>query len=305
MPIASQSEPPLLSVVIVNYNGGLLLSRCLQSLMRFPPKVTHEVIVYDNASSDDSLAVMARDFPFVTVISGDQNLGLCRAFNRGVAAARGTLILSLDSDTEVEAGAIDDMVDYLAAHPEAGACGSTLVYPDRTPQRTARAFPSAMSGLFGRRSALTRLFPNNPFSRRYLLADKEGSTTPYAVDTLSTACMMIRRAVIDAVGAYDEAYFVYWSDTDWCQRIKKGGFAIVTLPTSTVVHNENIKAGHRKVRRTRMVMDFHRGAYRYYATHHAGPLNPMRYVAWAGLHGRAALLLAADEWRRRQTLRQT
>lgn len=305
MPIASQSEPPGLSIVIVNYNGGLLLSRCLQSLALHPPKGTHEVIVYDNGSGDDSLAVMARDFPFVTVLAGDQNLGLCRAFNRGVAAARAALILSLDSDTEVEAGAIDDMVGYLAAHPEAGACGSTLVYPDRTPQRTARAFPSAMSGLFGRRSALTRVFPNNRFSRRYLMADQEGATTPYAVDTLSTACMMVRRSVIDAVGAYDEAYFVYWSDADWCQRIKKGGFAIVTLPTSTVVHNENIKAGHRKVRRTRMVMDFHRGAYRYYATHHAGPFNPMRYVAWAGLHARAALLLAADEWRRRQTLRQT
>jgi GT2 family glycosyltransferase len=137
------------------------------------------------------------------------------------------------------------------------------------------------------------------------MADREGQATPYAVDTLSTACMMVRRAVIDQVGAYDPAYFVYWSDTDWCQRIKKGGWQIVTLPTSTVIHNENIKAGHRKVRRTRMVMDFHQGAYRYYATHHAGPLNPMRYVAWAGLHARAGLLLAADEWRRLRGPRRT
>lgn len=301
MPIASPTELlPALSIVIVNYNGGALLARCLASLAAHPPSLPHEVIVYDNASTDDSLGILARGFPGVRVIAGDRNLGLCRAFNRGVAAARGGLILSLDSDTEVTAGALDDMANYLAAHPEAGACGSSLVYPDGTPQRTARAFPSAMSGLFGRRSALTRAFPNNPFSRRYLMADQEGSSAPYAVDTLSTACMMLRRSVIDRVGAYDEAYFVYWSDTDWCQRIKKGGFAIVTLPTSTVIHNENIKAGHRKVRRTRMVMDFHQGAYRYYATHHAGPLNPMRYVAWAGLHLRAGLLLAADEWRRRR-----
>ncbi|MFN6978939.1 MAG: glycosyltransferase, partial [Gemmobacter sp.] len=280
------------------YHGGALLRRCLAALAANPPSRPWEVVVYDNASADDSRAMMAAEFPWVQVIEGGENLGLCRAFNRGAAAARGAYVLSLDSDTEVLAGAIDDMAAWLDADPGTGACGSTLVYPDGTPQRTARAFPTPMAALFGRRSRLTALFPNNPFSRRYMMADLEGSSEPYPVDTLSTACMMVRRGVIDTVGAYDEAYFVYWSDADWCHRIKKAGWAIVTLPTSTVIHNENIKAGHRKVRRTRMVMDFHRGAYRYYSTHHAGPLNPMRYVAWVGLHARAGVMLAADEWRR-------
>ncbi len=302
MHMASQIDAPAvrpaISVVIVNYNGAALLQRCLASLTDHPPVHSSEVIVYDNASTDDSVVMMRASFPQIRVIAGAENLGLCRAFNRGAAAARGDLVLSLDSDTEVTAGAIDDMADWLDANPGTGACGSTLIYPDGTPQRTARAFPTPMAAVFGRRSRLTALFPNNPFSRRYMLADREGSATPYAVDTLSTACMMVRRAVLDTVGAYDEAYFVYWSDTDWCQRIKKGGWRIDTLPTSTVVHNENLKSGHRKVRRTRMVMDFHKGAYRYYSTHHAGPLNPMRYVAWAGLHARAGLLLLGDEWRR-------
>lgn len=298
MPTASPTDAPAISVVIVNYNGGDLLRRCLASLVAHPPARPMEVIVYDNASSDGSRAMVAETFPGVRLIAGAQNLGLCRAFNRGAAAARGAYVLSLDSDTEVTPGAIEDMARWLDANAGTGACGSTLVYPDGTPQRTARAFPTPMAAIFGRRSRLTALFPGNPFSRRYMMADREGSAEPYPVDTLSTACMMVRRAVLDTVGGYDEAYFVYWSDTDWCARIKAAGWRIDTLPTSRVVHNENLKAGHRKVRRTRMVMDFHRGAYRYYSTHHAGPLNPMRYVAWAGLHGRAGLILLADEWRR-------
>jgi len=298
MTTTSPTEAPAISVVIVNYNGGALLHRCLVALNEHPPARSMQVIVYDNASTDNSVALTRAAFPQVLVIAGGSNLGLCRAFNRGSAQAGGAYILSLDSDTEVTAGAIEDMAGWLDGNPGTGACGSTLIYPDGTPQRTARAFPTPMAALFGRRSRLTELFPNNPFSRRYLLADREGSAVPYPVDTLSTACMMVRRSVLDAVGGYDEAYFVYWSDTDWCQRIKKGSWRIDTLPTSRVVHNENLKAGHRNVRRTRMVMDFHNGAYRYYRTHHAGPFNPMRYVAWIGLHARAGLVLLGHEWRR-------
>ncbi len=289
---------PVLSVIIVNYNGGALLDACLASLAANPASVATEIILVDNASVDGSRERVAAAHADVKVIALAANLGLTRGFNRGVAAAEGRILLSLDSDTEVTAGALDAMLAVLDATPDAGASGATLVYPDGTPQKTARRFPSPLAGLFGRRSALTRLFPNNPVSRRYLMADHDGVAVPFDVDTLSTACMAVRRSVVEAVGAYDEAFFVYWSDTDWCRRIKAGGWRILSLPGATVVHNENLKARHRKVRRTRMVVDFHRGAYRYYAKHHAGPLNPMRYVALAALSARAGLILGQDEWQR-------
>lgn len=289
---------PMLSIVIVNYNGGALLRDCLKSIARHPPSVETEIVIVDNASIDGSRERIAAEHPQVRLIACDTNLGLTRGFNLGVAASRSPVILSLDSDTEVTKGALDAMVEFLAANAEAGACGCTLVYPDGSPQRTARRFPSPLSGLFGRRSLLTRIWRSNPFSRRYLMADFDDHRTPFTVDTLSTACMAVRRSVIDQVGAYDEAFFVYWSDTDWCQRIKRGGHTIVSLPGAIVIHNENLKARHRKLRRTRMVLDFHRGAYRYYAKHHAGPLNPMRYVAMAALGARAGMVLAGDEARR-------
>lgn len=289
---------PRLSIVLVNYNGGSLLQRCFAAIDHWPATCDTEIVVVDNASADGSREWIETHRPDVRLIKCDSNVGLTRGFNMGAAAATAPIILSLDTDTEVTEGALDAMVDHLDADPRAGACGCTLIYPDGSPQRTARRFPSAMSGLFGRRSALTRWWPGNPFSRRYLMCEFEESGQPFEVDTLSTACLAIRRSVIDQVGGYDESYFVYWSDTDWCQRIKKGGWRIVSLPGVFVVHNENLKAGHRKVRRTRMVLDFHKGAYRYYATHHAGPLNPMRYAAMLGLGLRAGLILLSDEVRR-------
>ena len=289
---------PVLSIIIVNYNGGRLLEACLASLAAHPATCATEIILVDNASVDGSRQWVAAERPDVRLVALDSNLGLTRGFNRGVAIATGSILLSLDSDTEVTDGALDAMLACLDAEPGAGASGATLIYPDGTAQKTARRFPSPLAGLFGRRSALTRLFPNNPFSRRYLMADFADLAVPFDVDTLSTACMAVRRRVIEEVGAYDEAFFVYWSDTDWCHRIKAAGWRILSLPGAVVVHNENLKARHRAVRRTRMVVDFHRGAYRYYAKHHAGPLNPMRYVALAALSARAMLILGQDEWQR-------
>jgi N-acetylglucosaminyl-diphospho-decaprenol L-rhamnosyltransferase len=292
------ASDPALSIVIVNYNGGMLLRSCLESLARHPSRAPAEIVVIDNASTDGSREWLEEHRADVKLIKCSANVGLTRGFNRGIAAARAPVILSLDSDTEVTSGALDAMLDHLAVDAGAGACGCTLVYPDGTPQRTARRFPSPWAGLFGRRSTLTRLWPNNPFSRRYLMAEHHEASRPFDVDTLSTACIALRRKVIDQVGGHDESYFVYWSDTDWCHRIKKGGWRIVSLPGATVVHNENLKSGHRKSRRTKMVIDFHRGAYRYYAKHHAGPLNPMRYIAMSALTARATLVLAQDELRR-------
>ncbi|MFO1039748.1 MAG: glycosyltransferase family 2 protein [Geminicoccaceae bacterium] len=289
---------PRLSIVIVSYNGGRLVLDCLQSIRDNPPDQPFEAIVVDNASRDRSADDIAARFPEVRLLRLPKNLGLTGGFNAGLREARGDLVLSLDSDTEVRPGAIDLILATMESDPTIGACGATLIYPDGTPQRTARRFPHPMNGLFGRRSVLTRVFPDNRFSRRYLMSEHESDTDPYDVDTLSTACMMIGRPVVEQVGGYDEGFFVYWSDTDWCRRIKLAGWRILSVPQSVVVHNENLKARHRAGRRVRMIMDFHQGAYRYFRKHHVrSALSPLNLIAIAGLGGRAALLLAADEIR--------
>lgn len=288
-----------LSIIIVNYNGGNLVLECLRSLEQNPPNGQFEIILIDNASIDDSASTIEKQFPYVKVTRCKENIGLTKGFNLGVRKSSGRHLLSLDNDTVVFPDSINHMVDFLNHRSDAGAVGCALIYPDGTTQQTARRFPSPMNALFGRRSLMTRWFPANRFSRRYLMNDFDDETVPFEVDTLSTACMLVRHEVIDSVGAYDEQFFVYWSDTDWCYRIKEKKWKIFSLPDSEVIHNENIKAKHRTGRRVKMIIDFHTGAYRFYRKHYIhSTWNPMNLVAIMGLSGRAAVLILSDEMRR-------
>jgi len=287
---------PELSVVIVNYNGGKLLANCLSSLRDHPASCSMEIVVVDNASTDDSGRRVAEDFPEVRLARETTNLGLAKAINRGLRIVRGQYLLSLDNDTRVMAGALDALVDFLRDHPDAGAVGSRLYNPDQTPQRTARRTPGAMNAIFGRRSIVTKLFPNNRISRRYLMADQLDATKPFEVGWVSTAALMVRRDVLNTAGALDEDFFVYWVDADWCARIRRAGWAIYCEPRSAVIHDENLAGrGRRSRRRPRMVVDFHRGAYLYYRKNHApGRFHPMAAVALCGLSLRAGAILAMD-----------
>lgn len=288
-----------LSVIIVNYNGGDLVMACLESLFQNPPTAPFEVLVVDNCSVDNSAAAIAERFTSVRLLRMDSNQGLTKAFNRGIASSRGQYVLSLDNDTIVNPGVLDAMIKLLDETPQAGACGAKLVNPDGSPQHTARRFPNAWNSLFGRGTLLTKWFPNNPISQRYLMSDSESLDGPYEVDTLSAACLLVRRRAIEQVGPLDEDFFVYWCDTDWCFRIKAGGWKIFSLPQHEIIHNENSRTRHRKGRRIRGVLDFHKGVYRFYRKHYIrSSWNPMNLVAIVGLSSRAGLLIATDEIKR-------
>lgn len=287
------------SIVLVNYNGGDLLARCLASIAEAPPRRAFEVIVVDNASVDDSADRALRDHPAVAVIRNAQNVGLARAFNQGARASRGRHVLALNNDAMVTPGAIDALSDALDARPELGAVGSGIVDADGRPERTARRFPHPLNALFGRRSLLTRWLPGNPISARYLMAECEGRTEPYEVDWVSLASMMVRREAIEQVGLLDEGFFVYWVDADWCHEIRDAGWSIAAVPASRVVHEEGIRAKRRGVWRPRMLLDFHLGAYRYFRKHHLrSRWNPLAPLVFGGLMARAGVLLLADSLRR-------
>lgn len=284
-----------LSIIIVNYNGGELLDRCLQSIRENGLDEHFETILVDNASGDGSGERAATRFPELRMVWNRDNVGLSKAFNQGLAIATGAHILSLDNDTRVLPGALRAMVDALA-DPRVGAVGALLYNPDMTPQKTARRFPSALNAVFGRRSAITRHWPDNPLSRRYLMEDQlESGTEPYGVGWVSTAALMVRRDVTDRVGGLDDGFFVYWTDADWCARIRAAGFDVQAVPASKIIHDENLKGKRRARRSTKMMIDFHKGAYRYYRKHRANsPWSPMAAVALVGLSLRAATLIGWD-----------
>ncbi len=284
-----------ISVIIVNFNGGTLLDTCLSTIYENPPTGSFEVILIDNASTDGSFERAKEQFPQVIFEANPENVGLAKAFNHGLRLARGEYLLSLDNDTRIQPGALDAMVDVMKADAQVGVTGALLHNPDMSLQRTFRRRPSWINALFGRRSLITKLWPNNPLSAKYLMNERVGTEEPFEVDFVSTAALMISRDAFEKAGGLDEDFFVYWVDADWCARVKRAGFQIFAVPRSKIIHDENLKAKRRSRKSARMIRDFHRGAYLYYRKNHASaPLHPMALVAWVGLTLRANLLIFSD-----------
>lgn len=284
-----------LSIIIVNFNGGALVDTCLASIYDNPPQGDFEVVFVDNASTDGSFERVREKFPQMVCQANSDNVGLALAFNDGLRLARGDYLLSLDNDTRILPGALDALLETMRADAAIGVAGSMLHNPDMTLQRTFRRKPSWLNAIFGRRSLVTRLWPGNPISSKYLMDEQLDSDEPFEVDWVSTAALMISRAAYDKAGGLDEDFFVYWVDADWCARVKAAGFRIVAVPASPIIHDENLKARRRTRKSSRMIKDFHRGAYLYYRKNHAkARFHPMALVAWLGLNLRARLMIAAD-----------
>ncbi len=197
-----------LSVIIVNYNNRNFLEDCLSSVYRATHQASLEVILVDNYSADDSVELVKNNFPAVRIIENPANLGFGRANNQGLKVSQGRYALLLNTDTVVKDGALDELVKFLDAHPEAGACGPKLLNVDGTPQH--------QGGLF---------------SRRFWL-----SPAPLPVDYVIAAAVMVRREVLDKVGGLDENFFFSNEDLDWCRRIRRAGWQVWFVPQAEIVH---------------------------------------------------------------------
>jgi hypothetical protein len=258
-----------LSTVIVNYKSRAALFECLGSLEVDGGGIARETVVVDNESSDGTLAALERGFPRVRTIANQENVGFARAVNQGITATTGDYVLLVNPDCFIERGSLAAMIGYLRSHPRTGVVGPRMIGRDGRLQYSARGFPDHLTFLFNRYSLLTRLFPRNPWTRRYLLSDWDhASVRP--VDWLSGACLMVRRAAIDEVGPMDEAFFMFNEDVDWCRRMKSAGWDIVYVPEAVVRHD--IGASRRKVP-ARLVIERHRGMIHYFHKHH--PTNPV------------------------------
>jgi N-acetylglucosaminyl-diphospho-decaprenol L-rhamnosyltransferase len=277
-----------ISVITVAYECRELLRAMLASLEGASRGRSFEVIVVDNASSDGVVEMLRSEWPTVAVVEMGENAGFARANNRGLARARGRYVMLLNPDTVAHDGSLSALADFLGSDPRAAVAAPRLLYPDLSDQGTARSFPTAAAAVFGRRSLMTRLFPRNRWSRRYLSGRERSDLVPFEVDWVSGAAMMVRRDAIDRVGGLDERFFMHWEDADWCHRMKDAGYSVHCVPAARIVHHEG---GSRRGWPPRQLRAFHSGAYRYYAKHHAPWWSPLRYVAAAGLAARAALLI--------------
>jgi N-acetylglucosaminyl-diphospho-decaprenol L-rhamnosyltransferase len=270
------------SILIVNMNAAGMLRDCLVSLRETCGALRLEIILVDNGSKDDSLAVAKREWPEIVLLAQEKNIGYVRANNLGLPYATGRYFLYLNNDTVLLPQCLAELAHFLDTNPEAGAVSGQILNPDGTDQGTARTLPSIANAVFGRRSVLSRWFPGNRWTRRYMIGWQRTDQEPFEAEFLSTACLMVRTEIAKAIGGMDEEFVHYWVDAELCHRIRVKGWKLFCVPQAKVLHFEGQGGSNKTWRqRCRSTLLFHRDAY--YA-----------YVKIHGLqHGRPGALLAA------------
>ena len=280
-----------LSITICSWNTLEDLRVCLASLVVAQEDADFEVIVIDNASTDGSPDMVEKEFPQFRLLRQSENLGFTGGHNVGIKARRGRDIALLNSDTIVRYGAIRRMMQYMRDTPTAGIIGAKLLNPDGSLQFSCRSFPNPVAAAF-RGTILGRLFPNNRFTREYLMTDWHHDD-PRKVDWVSGAALFVRGEVIDELGGLDPKFFMYCEDVDLCKRCAELGFDVMYLPDAIITHA--IGRSTDKVA-NKMIVRFHRSMLRYYAKHTLPKsfvlLRPLLYIAAVlALSARATMFL--------------
>lgn len=235
----------IISTIIVNYNAGDLLRRCVDSLLNCSLEI--EIIVVDNASTDGSLNALV-GLPNIKIIKNQTNLGFAAACNIGAAIASAPFLLFLNPDCSFEQGTLVTLLDALRADKQVGMAGGLLVNPDDTEQPGGRrAVPTPWR-------SFVRAFGLTYFSDRWpkLFFDFHMHTQPLPghsieVEAISGACMLVKREAINDVGLWDEGYFLHCEDLDWCMRFRQKDWKILFVPAAKVTHERGACSQSRPV----------------------------------------------------------
>jgi len=283
-----------LSILILNYNTREHLRACLASLQAegstslSDGPIQTEVIVIDNASSDGSAEMVTAEFPGVSLIRAPRNGGFAYGNNLGLMRSRGAAILLLNPDTLMPVGGIAGLLDCLAAHPEAGIVGPRLLRPDGSMHLACRrSFPTP-SIAFYRISGLSQLFPRSPRFGRYNLTFVDPGIA-IDVDSVCGACLLLRRGVLERVGALDERFFMYGEDLDWCLRTREAGWSVRYEPGVVVQHQHGAASRKRALRTT---YHFFQAMDLFYRKHYVDRYHPLvTGVVRAAIYGALAVAM--------------
>jgi N-acetylglucosaminyl-diphospho-decaprenol L-rhamnosyltransferase len=252
--------PPEVSVIIVSYNTRELLRECIESILcEQGERPAVEVIVVDNASADGSAAMVAERFPQVRLIANPDNRGFGAACNQGLEVARGRYALILNADIRAQPGALQRLVGFMDAHPDAAICGGQLRYPDGRIQPSC-ARELTLWWVFCEQSMLAKLFPHTRLFGGYWRTHWDFSAT-IETEQVMGACMMLRRPF----PRFDEDYFLYCEDTDLCYRVRQAGGKIYYVHDAAFVHHLGASG---EPQRAQMVVYYNRGKERYFRKFH-------------------------------------
>ena len=241
-----------LSIIIVNWNGGRLLTRCIETVVSSNPKVTYEIVIVDNASTDDSLDQLRAsdviaalfDREQIRIIRNTDNRGFGAANNQAFAVVNSPYVFLLNLDTEVPPGTIDTLIEKLNSDPKIGACGPKMLNTDGSLQVSVyfnppRVWHTVLSQLW-----LYRLLPQR-FRGELLLGGHWNHDRERSVPMLGGAAILARRKMIEQVGGFDERFHMYAEDNEWCWRITKSNWRLMFVPEAQLLHHGAQSSGKR------------------------------------------------------------
>lgn len=240
-----------LSIIIVSYNTAEITAAAIQSVIDTTKKISYEIIVVDNASTDGSVELV-RGSQFsvhrdkLKVIENKENVGFSKANNIGIKKSSGRFVLFLNSDTVVHEGTLDGMVEWMDRHADVGAATCKLVLPNgELDDGSHRGFPTPLRSLF-HFSGIAKIFPNSQFFNGYHLGWKDMDKA-HEIEALVGAFMLVKREAGEQVGWWDEDYFWYGDDLDFCYRLRQEDWKIYYVPEFTTLHYKGVSGGIKKV----------------------------------------------------------
>jgi GT2 family glycosyltransferase len=240
-----------LSIIVVNYSAKEFLRKCIKSLLEhISEKVSYEIIVVDNASADGSaleLSDLKSKISNLRIILNKENLGFSKANNQGIKISQKTkYVLFLNSDTVMQVQTIEKMINFMDIHSDVGAATCKLVMSNgQMDDATHRGFPTPWNA-FSHFSGLEKLFPKSKLFAGYSLGWMNFEKA-HEIDALAGAFMLVRRTAGEEVGWWDEDYFFYGEDIDFCYMLKQKGWKIYYVPDVSITHYKGVSGGIKKV----------------------------------------------------------
>jgi len=232
------------TIGLVNWNTRELLREALESLIESSRGISHEIIVVDNASTDGSAEMVKAHFPQVKMIENSENLAFTTGCNQIMSEMNGDYLLLSNTDVKVVGPAVRVLMDFMSTAEGAAACGPKLLNADLSLQYSARRFHTIYTILF-EQMGLSRHYPRSKVFGKYLMS-YWNHNEKRAVEYVSGAFVLMRREAIQQVGEFDEQYYFYAQEADWCKRAGKKGWKIYYVPEAQVIHYGGISTARVK-----------------------------------------------------------
>ena len=250
-------------VIVVSYNTRDLTLQAVASARKAADGLDARVIVADNGSADGTVEAVRAAHPEVTILENPDNPGYGAAINRAATAQRSMHLCAMNADVVLEPGSLLKLRRFLAMNRSCGLVGPALAYPDGTPQRSAKRFPTLGLAL-GEVLEVHALAPGNRWVRRFYYEDRD-LTRDAEVDTVSGSVMMLRAEAFETIRGFDEGFRMYFEETDLCRRLRDGGHSVAFCPGARAVHRHGASTQQTSVRQVEYYVSY----LRYFRKHHS------------------------------------